>query len=139
MDKTYVTLFTELAHATEVLSEKVLEVNKKKNDERGINAAETMRRDYAGLYDQMRAKDFDPSTLGRKEYAKFLVGAIIMAQQLDRQITTLKTSLQGYKIDVIPKLERIVNETKTDEESQALASELFQIKEKSDEEEKSET
>ena len=139
MDKAYVTLFTELAHATEVLSEKVLELNTENKDEKGINAAQTMRADYAELYDKMRAKDFDYSTLGRKEYAKFLVGAIIMAQQLDKQIANLKTSLQGYKIDVIPKLERIVNETKTDEESRALAEELFQIKKELSEEEKSKT
>ena len=139
MDKSYITLFTELAHATEVLSEKVLELNKEKNDEKGINAASTMREDYANLYDQMRAKDFDPTTLGRKEYAKFLVGAIIMAQQLEKQIERLKTSLSGYKIDIIPKLERIVNETKTDDESRTLAEELFQVQEKLNEEEKSKT
>lgn len=139
MDKSYITLFTELAHATEVLSEKVLELNKEKNNEKGINAASTMREDYANLYDQMRAEDFDPTALGRKEYAKFLVGAIIMAQQLEKQIERLKTSLSGYKIDIIPKLERIVNETKTDDESKALAEELFQVQEKLNEEEKSKT
>ena len=128
MDKTYLTLFTELAHASEVIAEQVMELNKSHQDDKGIETAQIMRDDFAQLYDMMRKEDFDPDTLGKREYAKLLVGAIIVANQLDNKIKAEKKALDGYKIDTIPKLERIVNETNSQEEIQALSNELFAVK-----------
>lgn len=128
MDKTYLTLFTELAHASEVIAEQVMELNKSHQDDKGIETAQIMRDDFAQLYDMMRKEDFDPNTLGKREYAKLLVGAIIVVNQLDNKIKAEKKALDGYKIDTIPKLERIVNETNSQEEIQALSNELFAVK-----------
>lgn len=128
MDKTYLTLFTELAHASEVIAEQVMELNKSHQDDKGIETAQIMRDDFAQLYDMMRKEDFDPDTLGKREYAKLLVGAIIVANQLDNKIKAEQKALDGYKIDTIPKLERIVNETNSQEEIQALSNELFAVK-----------
>lgn len=128
MDKTYLTLFTELAHASEVIAEQVMELNKSHQDDKGIETAQIMRDDFAQLYDMMRKEGFDPNTLGKREYAKLLVGAIIAANQLDNKIKAEKKALDGYKIDTIPKLERIVNETNSQEEIQALSNELFAVK-----------
>ena len=128
MDKRYIKLFTELAHTTEILAEQALELNTTSKDEKGIKAATTMREDYASLYDTMRADDFDPDSLTRKDYAKLLIGSIITVQQLEKKEEAIKKAIQGYKIDTIPKLERIVNECKTDEDSKALAKDLFQVK-----------
>lgn len=128
MDKTYLTLFTELAHASEVIAEQVMELNKSHQDDKGIETAQIMRDDFAQLYDMMRKEDFDPDTLGKREYAKLLVGAIIVANQLDNKIKAEQKALDGYKIDTIPKLERIVNETNSQEEIQALSNELFTVK-----------
>lgn len=128
MDKTYLTLFTELAHASEVIAEQVMELNKSHQDDKGIETAQIMRDDFAQLYDMMRKEDFDPNTLEKREYAKLLVGAIIVANQLDNKIKAEQKALDGYKIDTIPKLERIVNETNSQEEIQALSNELFAIK-----------
>ncbi len=128
MDKTYLTLFTELAHASEVIAEQVMELNKSHQDDKGIETAQIMRDDFAQLYDMMRKEDFDPNTLGKREYAKLLVGAIIVANQLDNKIKAEQKALDGYKIDTIPKLERIVNETNSQEEIQALSNELFAVK-----------
>lgn len=128
MDKTYLTLFTELAHASEVIAEQVMELNKSHQDDKSIETAQIMRDDFAQLYDMMRKEDFDPNTLGKREYAKLLVGAIIVANQLDNKIKAEKKALDGYKIDTIPKLERIVNETNSQEEIQALSNELFAVK-----------
>ena len=128
MDKTYLTLFTELAHASEVIAEQVMELNKSHQDDKGIETAQIMRDDFAQLYDMMRKEDFNPDTLGKREYAKLLVGAIIVANQLDNKIKAEQKALDGYKIDTIPKLERIVNETNSQEEIQALSNELFAVK-----------
>ena len=128
MDKTYLTLFTELAHASEVIAEQVMELNKSHQDDKGIETAQIMRDDFAQLYDMMRKEDFDHDTLGKREYAKLLVGAIIVANQLDNKIKAEQKALDGYKIDTIPKLERIVNETNSQEEIQALSNELFAVK-----------
>lgn len=128
MDKTYLTLFTELAHASEVIAEQVMELNKSHQDDKGIETAQIMRDDFAQLYDMMRKEDFDSDTLGKREYAKLLVGAIIVANQLDNKIKAEQKALDGYKIDTIPKLERIVNETNSQEEIQALSNELFAVK-----------
>ena len=128
MDKTYLTLFTELAHASEVIAEQVMELNKSHQDDKGIETAQIMRDDFAQLYDMMRKEDFDPDTLGKREYAKLLVGAIIVANQLDNKIKAEQKALDGYKIDTIPKLERVVNETNSQEEIQALSNELFAVK-----------
>lgn len=128
MDKTYLTLFTELAHASEVIAEQVMELNKSHQDDKGIETAQIMRDDFAQLYDMMRKEDFNPNTLEKREYAKLLVGAIIVANQLDNKIKAEQKALDGYKIDTIPKLERIVNETNSQEEIQALSNELFTVK-----------
>ena len=125
MDKTYIKLFRDLAHTTENLAEQVMTLNK---ESESIKSAKIMRDDYAKLYDKIRDGNFSPDTLTRGEFARLLVGAIIVAQQIENRIEKEKTALQGYKIDIIPKLERIVNETNTDEEALSLATEVFNIK-----------
>lgn len=125
MDKTYIKLFRDLAHTTENLAEQVMTFNK---ESESIKSAKIMRDDYAKLYDKIRDGNFSPDTLTRGEFARLLVGAIIVAQQIENRIEKEKTALQGYKIDIIPKLERIVNETNTDEEALSLATEVFNIK-----------
>ena len=88
-----------------------------------------MRADYQELYDKIRAEDFNPDTLTKKDYAKLLVGAIIIVQQVENKIKGEQKALNAYKIDLIPKLERIVNEADVDDEKRIeLASELFEIK-----------
>ena len=59
-----------------------------------------------------------------------MVGAIIVAQQIEHRLEQEKTALQAYKIDIIPKLERVIDETKDDNEAQTLASDLFNTVEK---------
>lgn len=130
MDKHYLKLFTQLAHTIEVLAEQVISINHDKKDEKGEETATIMRDDYQQLYDRMRQADFDPVTLSKRDYARFLVGAIIVVQQIETRIENEKKAISGYKIDLIPKLERIINEIKEGEEDKlpALISELFEIK-----------
>ena len=124
MDKQYITLFKDLAQATEISAEKVYDLNiKNKADEKSIQTAQTMRDDYAKLREKLTAGE----ELTRADYAKLLVGAVIVVRQLETRIKDFQKAIEGYKLQVIPRLDRINNETKTDEEAKTLANELFQV------------
>lgn len=127
MDKSYVKLFTEIVHTTELLAERVMELNHTQNDTKGEATAKTMRDDYIKLYDKMRNEKFDFDSLTKAEYAKLLVGTLIVVNNIEDRIAGEKKALNGYKTGVIPKLQRIVDECKTDEEAITLAAELFKI------------
>lgn len=126
MDKVYITLLTDIVHATELVAEQTMNLNKENNDLKGYNTSKIMRDDYATLYDKMRANDFDSTTLTKRDYAKIMVGMIIISQQLEKKIETEQKILQGYKTNTIPKLDRIINCT-DDEEAIKLAEEIFQV------------
>ena len=124
MDKKYLQLFTELAHAIETLSEQVMEYDRQKNDEKGEQTAQSMRDDYAKLYDKLRG---DNVVLTRSEYAKLLVAAYIVVNNIEDRIKGERKAIEGYKIDIIPKLSRINDETTNDADASALAEEIFKI------------
>lgn len=124
MNETYLKLFSEIAHAAEILAEQVMELDMKKGDSKGEKTAATMRQDYQQLYDKLRNNNFE---LTKAEFAKILVGALIVSQQIENQIEAHKKALQGYKVDVIPKLQRIIDEADSDEKALALAKEIFQV------------
>lgn len=125
MDKKYIQLFTELAHAAEVLAEQVMEYDRKKNDEKGEETAKIMRDDFATLYDNLRLN----KEINRADYAKLLVAAMIIVNNIEDKIKAEQKAIQGYKIDIIPKLSRINDETTNDEEAIKLAEEIFKISE----------
>ncbi len=126
MDKKYIELFKELAHATEISAEQVMEYNKSKKDEKGVETAEILRKDFTELYDKIRADDFD-GTLTKSEFAKLLVGCYVVVGNLQDRITALKKALAGYQTDLVPKLDEIIK-TENDEEAMKLANEKFVIK-----------
>ena len=124
MDKKYLQLFTELAHAVETLSEQVMEYDRQKSDEKGEKTAQSMRDDYAKLYDKLRG---DNVVLTRSEYAKLLVAAYIVVNNIEDRIKGERKAIEGYKIDIIPKLSRINDETTNDADASKLAEEIFKI------------
>lgn len=124
MDKKYLQLFTELAHAVETLSEQVMEYDRQKNDEKGEKTAQSMRDDYAELYDKLRSGNV---VLTKSEYAKLLVAAYIVVNNVEDRIKGERKAIEGYKIDIIPKLSRINDETTNDADASALAEEIFKI------------
>lgn len=132
MDSRYVKLFTQIAQSIEVIAEQAMEMNHANKDEKGEDAAEKMREMYMELHDRMSKEDFDPKTLSKADYARILVGAAIAAQGIENRIETEKKALEGYKIDTIPKLNRIMDEAKDDDSARALAEELFTIKKQED-------
>jgi len=128
MDSRYVKLFTQIAQSIEVIAEQAMEANRASNDKKGEDAAEKMREMYMELHDRMSKEDFDPKTLSKADYARILVGAAIAAQGIENRIKTEQKALEGYKIDTIPKLNRIMDEAKDDDSARTLAEELFTIK-----------
>ncbi len=125
MHKKYIELFKELARATEVAAEQVMEYNKAKNDEKGYETAQTMRTDYSALYDKLRAEDFD-GTLTKADYAKLLVGCYVTVGNLQDRVQMLQKAITGYQTDLVPKLDKVIA-AESDESAQAIAEEQFQI------------
>lgn len=124
MDNKYIELFGLVARTVSNLAEQVMEEHHKNNDEAEEKNAETMRNDFLNLYYKLN----DPNAvLDKPDYARLLIGTIIVTNQLDARIKREEDALRGYKVDIIPKLDRI-NNAESDSVAE-LAEELFSIKE----------
>ena len=122
MDNKYITLFKELAQATAASAETVMDYDREKGDEKGLETATIMRDDFQELATRIDVTEY---VLTKADAAKFLVGTMIIANQLQDKISNLKKAVTGYQTDVIPKLQKILDETKNDEEASKMANELF--------------
>lgn len=100
-----------------------MEYDEEKNDMEGRRAAQIMREDYANLYDKIR--DNENVQLNKSEFSKLLIASIIVSKNLETQIEQLQKTYNSYNVTIIPKLARINDETKSDEEAETLANELF--------------
>ena len=129
MDKKYITLFKELAQATAASAETVMDYDRDKGDQKGLDTATIMRDDYQALAESLSNLD-EEYQINKADVAKLLVGAMIMTNQLQDRINNLKKAVTGYQTDVIPKLQKIVDEAKNDEEVTKMANELFIIEDK---------
>ena len=128
MDKRYIELFTLISQSVANLAEQVMNDHQDKGETKEQETAQIMRDDYMALHDKIVAGE----DLVKADFARLLVGAIIITNQLDARIKNEQKALDGYKIDVIPKLDRI-NNTEADEVP-SLAAELFNIKESDNQE-----
>lgn len=124
MDKKYITLFKELAQATAASAETVMDYNREKDDKKGLNTATIMRDDFQDLVNRIDVTEY---VISKADVAKLLVGAMIMTNQLQDRITNLKKALTGYQTDVIPKLQYILDNAKTEDEVIQMADEKFKI------------
>ena len=129
MDSRYLELFTLIAQQIANLAEQVMNDHQDKGETKEQETAQTMRDDYLNLHDKLTTNQ----ELNKADYARILVGAIIVANQLDARIKNEQKALDGYKLDIIPKLDQINN---TDyDDVPALAAKLFTVKEDSNEKE----
>lgn len=124
MDKNYIKLFQTLAQAAEILAEKVAEYDEKNNEPDKKRSAEVMREDFAHLNDKLSKTD-EATQLTKGEFIKLLVASYIVSNNLKIQIEQLQKTLDNYQVLIIPKLSRINDESKSDDEAMALANELF--------------
>ena len=128
MDKRYITLFKDLAQATAASAETVMDYDREKGDEKGLETATTMRDDFQTLSNSLNNLDNDYE-ITRADFARLLIAAMIQVNQLQDRITNLKNAISGYQIDVIPKLQEIIDKATTDEEAITMANEKFVISE----------
>lgn len=127
MDKRYVTLFKDLAQATAASAEAVMDYDREKGDEKGLETATTMRDDFQTLTDRINESG-EAYNINKSDAARLLVGAMIQVNQLQDRINNLKKAMTGYQTDVIPKLQEIVD-AENDEAASKIADEKFIIKE----------
>lgn len=125
MDNKYITLFKDLAQATASTAETVMEYDRQKNDEKGLETATIMRDDYQNLVDKIATTE--DYVLDKADAAKMLVAAMIQVNQVQDRINNLKKAMTGYQTDVIPKLQEVVD-AEDDEAASKLANEKFIIK-----------
>lgn len=128
MDKRYVELFTLISQNVANLAEQVMNDHQDKGEVKGQETAQIMRDDYLDLHSKLSAGE----DLVKADFARLLVGAIIVTNQLDARIKNEQKALDGYKLDIIPKLDRI-NNAEVDE-IPSLAAELFNVKESDNQE-----
>jgi len=124
VNEKYYELFKNIARTVETTSEQVMEYNAKNSDEKGEKTAQTMRDDYANLYDRLSSEDYE---ITRNDYMKLLVGAFVVLNLLENNKKSIDISIHGYKSDVLPKLQRIMNESDNDESATALAEKIFEV------------
>lgn len=127
MNKKYVELFSLITRSTANLAEQVMD-NHENHEEKEYQNAQIMRNDYQALYDKLNSNE----SLNKADFARILVGAILIVNQLETRIKTEEKALRGYKLDVIPKLDQI-NNAETAEEVETLISTLFEIEEEEEE------
>lgn len=125
MDKKYITLFKDLAQATAVTAETVMDYDREKEDTKGLETATMMRDDYQALANTITdaGDNYVPT---KSDAAKLLVGTMIMANQLQTKIDNLKKAMAGYQNDLIPKLQAVVD-AEDDEAVRKIAEEKFII------------
>ena len=123
MDKKYVELFQQLAQATAVAAEQVMDYDKSQNDEEGFKTAEIMRNDYNNLQDRL-SEDY---ALTKDDASKLLVGIMIQLNQMQDRMTILRKAVTGYQTDLIPKLEEIIEHAEDDIAAAKMANEKFII------------
>ena len=123
MNEKYITLFKQMCQTVSVLAEQVMDYNKKNNNDKGYETAEKMRNMYMALEDKFVNGD----ELNRVDFVQLITVSYIVMNNIQTRIENEQKSLEGYKVDLLPKLSRIMNETSDDESARKLAEELFSI------------
>ena len=122
MDKKYLELFSLISQTVSNIAEQVMNDHQDKGETKEQETAQVMRDDYLALHDKL----VENQELNKADFARLLVGAIIVTNQLEARIKNEQQALDGYKLDIVPKLDRINNAK--EEEVTSLTEELFQIK-----------
>jgi len=123
MHKKYIELFKELARATAVAAEQVMEYDKEKDDQEAFKHAEQMRDNFEALYNKMN----DDYQLTKTDATNLLIGIMVQLSQTQDRIDTLRKAIAGYQTDLIPKLQEIVDKAEDDEAAAKMGNEKFII------------
>lgn len=124
MNEKYKTLFALIAQTMETTAERAMEDDKAKNNLQAYKTAKEMRSKYARLHDLLTSKTVN-YTLTKNDIIDLYIGANIVAKNLEARIRREQTALQGYRLDLIPKLEKAM-------ENENEIEKIFTIQEESD-------
>ena len=125
MNNQYISLFKEICNMTSILAEQVMDVDKKNNDEHGYETAQTMRDDYNSLTDRLADKNFSIDSLKKEDYLKILAGAMIVSSNMQDRINIQQKVVDSYKMMLIPKLDRVINEGADESSLKNVVKECF--------------
>ena len=103
MNEKYKTLFALIAQNMENIAERAMEDDKAKNDMQAYKTAKEMRSKYARLHDLLTSKTVE-YTLVKNDIIDLYIGANIVTQQIEARVKNEQAAIQGYKLDLIPKL-----------------------------------
>lgn len=120
----YIDLFIAILTAVEATAEKAMEYDKKENNLQAYKTAKQMREEYSALKDNLHDKR-ENYVFTAKDCATIFTGAFIVSEQLRKKINQEQAVLEGYKTDIMPKLEQAV---KAGEKVNEKMVELFQVK-----------
>lgn len=105
MNEKYKTLFALIAQNMENIAERAMEDDKAKNDMQAYKTAKEMRSKYARLHDLLTSKTVEYTPV-KNDIIDLYIGTNIVAQQIEARIRREQTALQGYRLNLIPKLEK---------------------------------
>ena len=105
MNEKYKTLFALIAQNMENIAERAMEDDKAKNDMQAYKTAKEMRSKYARLHDLLTSKTVEYTPV-KNDIIDLYIGANIVAQQIEARVRREQTAIQGYRLDLIPKLEK---------------------------------
>lgn len=108
MNEKYKTLFALIAQNMENIAERAMEDDKAKNDMQAYKTAKEMRSKYARLHDLLTSKTVEYIPV-KNDIIDLYIGANIVAQQIEARVRREQTAIQGYRLDLIPKLEKAMN------------------------------
>lgn len=123
MNEKYKTLFALIAQNMENIAERAMEDDKAKNDMQAYKTAKEMRSKYARLHDLLTSKTVDYTPV-KNDIIDLFIGANIITQQIEARIKQGQTAIQGYKLDLIPKLKQAM-------ENEDEIEKIFTIQEES--------
>ena len=123
MNEKYKTLFALIAQNMENIAERAMEDDKAKNDMQAYKTAKEIRSKYARLHDLLTSKTVDYTPV-KNDIIDLFIGANIITQQIEARIKQEQTAIQGYKLDLIPKLKQAM-------ENEDEIEKIFTIQEES--------
>lgn len=123
INEKYKYLFSLIAQNMESIAERAMEDDKAKNDMQAYKTAKEMRSKYARLHDLLTSKTVN-YTPTKNDIIDLYIGANIVVKNFEARIRREQTALQGYRLDLIPKLEKAM-------ENEDEIEKIFAIQEES--------
>lgn len=105
MNEKYKTLLALIAQNMESVAERAMEDNKTKDDMQAYKTAKEMRSKYARLHDLLTSKTVEYIPV-KNDIIDLYIGANIIIQQFEARIKREQAAVRGYKLDLLPKLEK---------------------------------